>query len=384
MRSMVLPSSLTIAISFSKWSFRFAFLYPRALLTAIRIAALNALICRSVRAVRSRETRVLDYSDERVRWSPRRFLPCYRNLRTKYFEQMEVVMDTRVSVNTYPALFRSADTAANNKQKRYLALLRAEYATLLLASILSSNLFSDPSFFLLYAAIFLAAVTLLLLRTKLKPEQDWYRCRALAESVKTLTWRYMMRASPFVDEPYVRDPLNEFTHSLNQLINDNRSTLEKIATSSSADDQITDDMNRIRKLDLKHRKDLYDDQRIQEQRNWYANKASINRRSARIWVLIGVAAYTTAILLSLVRLEFQEWRIWPISPIITFASLVIGWTQIKKFNELAAAYTVAAQEIGLIRPKLVSVNQEDQFSRFVIDAELAFSREHTLWIARRT
>lgn len=310
--------------------------------------------------------------------------PCYRNLRTKYFEQMEVVMDTRVSVNTYPALFRSADTAANNKQKRYLALLRAEYATLLLASILSSNLFSDTTSLLFYAIIFLASVTLLLLRTKLKPEQDWYRCRALAESVKTLTWRYMMRASPFVDEPYVRDPLNEFTHSLNQLIKDNRSTVEKIATSSSADDQITDDMNRIRKLDLKHRKDLYDDQRIQEQRNWYANKASINRRSARIWVLIGVAAYTTAILLSLVRLEFQEWRIWPISPIITFASLVIGWTQIKKFNELAVAYTVAAQEIGLIRPKLVSVNQEDQFSRFVVDAELAFSREHTLWIARRT
>jgi hypothetical protein len=297
---------------------------------------------------------------------------------------MEVVMDTRVSVNTYPALFRSADTAANNKQKRYLALLRAEYATLLLASILSSSLFSDPSFFLLYAVIFLASLTLLLLRTMLKPEQDWYRCRALAESVKTLSWRYMMRASPFVDEPYVRNPRDEFTYSLNQLINDNRSTVEKVATSWSADDQITDDMNRIRKLDLKHRKDLYDDQRIQEQRKWYANKASINRRSAGTWVLIGIAAYTTAILLSLARLEFQEWQIWPIGPIITFASLVIGWTQIKKFNELAAAYTIAAQEIGLIRPKLESVSQENQFSRFVIDAELAFSREHTLWIARRS
>jgi hypothetical protein len=42
------------------------------------------------------------------------------------------------------------------------------------------------------------------------------------------------------------------------------------------------------------------------------------------------------------------------------------------------------KEIGLIRPKLESVNQENQFSRFVIDAELAFSREHTLWIARRS
>jgi hypothetical protein len=90
--------------------------------------------------------------------------------------------------------------------------------------------------------------------------------------------------------------------------------VEKVATSWSADDQITDDMNRIRKLDLKHRKDLYDDQRIQEQRKWYANKASINRRSARTWVLIGIAAYTTAILLSLARLEFQEWQIWPIGP----------------------------------------------------------------------
>lgn len=193
-----------------------------------------------------------------------------------------------------------------------------------------------------------------------------------------------MRASPFGDEPYVRDPRDEFTYSLNQLINDNRSTVEKVATSWSADDQITDDMNRIRKLDLKHRKDLYDDQRIQEQRKWYANKASINRRSAGTWVLIGIAAYTTAILLSLARLEFQEWQTWPIGPIITFASLVIGWTQIKKFNELAAAYTIAAQEIGLIRLKLESVNQENQFSRFVIDAELAFSREHTLWIARRS
>ena len=56
---------------------------------------------------------------------------------------------------------------------------------LLLASILSSNLFTDTTSFLLYAVIFLASVTLFLVRTILKPEQDWYRCRALAESVKT-------------------------------------------------------------------------------------------------------------------------------------------------------------------------------------------------------
>jgi hypothetical protein len=58
--------------------------------------------------------------------------------------------------------------------------------------------------------------------------------------------------------------------------------------------------------------------------------------------------------------------------------------QVKKFNELAAAYTVAAHEIGLIRPKLDDVSTEAELSDFITDAELAFSREHTLWVARRT
>jgi hypothetical protein len=58
--------------------------------------------------------------------------------------------------------------------------------------------------------------------------------------------------------------------------------------------------------------------------------------------------------------------------------------QVKKFNELAAAYTVTAHETGLIKPKLEAVDSESDFSDFINDAELAFSREHTLWIARQS
>jgi hypothetical protein len=59
------------------------FLYSGAVLTAIRIAPLNGFICRSVGAVRSRETRVLYYSDDRVDGAHSGSYPCYRNLRTK-------------------------------------------------------------------------------------------------------------------------------------------------------------------------------------------------------------------------------------------------------------------------------------------------------------
>jgi hypothetical protein len=58
--------------------------------------------------------------------------------------------------------------------------------------------------------------------------------------------------------------------------------------------------------------------------------------------------------------------------------------EVKKFNELGAAYTVTAHEIGFIEPKLDAVHSEKDFSDFINDAELAFSREHTLWIARQS
>ena len=88
---------------------------------------------------------------------------------------------------SYPALFRSADDASNKKQKTYLRLIGAEYAILMLASLLSDSAFKGPTFYLLYAFVFVVAIIFLLVRNFWKLQQDWYRCRALAESVKTLT-----------------------------------------------------------------------------------------------------------------------------------------------------------------------------------------------------
>ena len=62
---------------------------------------------------------------------------------------------------SYPALFRSADDASNKKQKTYLRLIGAEYTVLLLASVLSDSAFKGPTFYLLYAFVFVLAVVLL-------------------------------------------------------------------------------------------------------------------------------------------------------------------------------------------------------------------------------
>jgi len=289
-----------------------------------------------------------------------------------------------VQYASYPALFRSADDASNKKQKTYLRLIGAEYAILMLASLLSDSAFKGPTFYLLYAFVFVVAIIFLLVRNFWKLQQDWYRCRALAESVKTLTWRYIMRAAPFSDGASPQGARAEFRNQLYRTFDENRAAADKIDPNWSADDQITAEMDHIRAFSLDERKKYYTTHRLNDQRTWYMHKAAENNESARNWVIAAVAAYVLAFALVLARIKFPDWGFWGIGPIIVFASSTLGWMQVKKFNELAAAYTVTAHEIGLIKPKLDAVSSENDFSDFINDAELAFSREHTLWIARQS
>ena len=284
----------------------------------------------------------------------------------------------------FPALFRCADEASNRSQSFYLRLIRLEYGLLMLAALFSMSVLGGPTFYTVYAIIFLASIGVLLTRALSKPEQDWYKSRALAESVKTLTWRYVMRADPFGSAPDAQAARAEFRDHLHQLFSSNQGIAARIAPDWSAEDQITAEMDNLRALDLEARKALYVRDRVQDQRGWYARKAAFNRRAARKWIAIGVGAYASAMIMALSRIRFPEWSMLPIEPVIVFASSIIGWMQIKKFNELSAAYTVTAHEIGLISPKVEASADESALSASVNESELAFSREHTMWIARQS
>ncbi|MBD3696924.1 SLATT domain-containing protein [Klebsiella pneumoniae] len=73
----------------------------------------------------------------------------------------------------------------------------------------------------------------------------------------------------------------------------------------------------------------------------------------------------------------------PISILTTIASSLVGWIQVKRYSELSASYILTAHEIGVIKEQASYVSSESDFSSFIRDAETAFSREHTQWIARR-
>lgn len=282
---------------------------------------------------------------------------------------------------TFPALYEAADRASNSAQAEFLWLIRAEFGLLLLASILLILPATNVPSAIAYAVVFFAALGAMLCRTFRRPEQDWYKCRALAESVKTLTWRYAMRAQPF-DDARTQDAKKDFMRVLKAVLDANRQIGPRIAGLDTKGKQISDDMDELRDCKLKDRIDSYRTRRIVDQKTWYIAKAMQNKRAMKRWSALCITVYFLSIVSVLSRIAYPVSDI-VIEPLIVVASSAVGWMQIKKFSELASAYTLTAHEIGIIENRISAVRSNDDFSDFVNEAELAFSREHTQWVARQ-
>ena len=283
----------------------------------------------------------------------------------------------------YPAIYKGASALSEAAQKAYLRLLRSEYGLLIFAAGLAMVPEPPPLLQSAQTLIFIALAALLIYRAKVKPEQDWYRGRALAESIKTSTWRYCMRAAPFEEADHVRIRRAEFRNHLREILAANRHIGDRMPPESAADDQITAEMDAIRALPFFERRQYYLECRIKEQRIWYTRKAGANKRASEKWVAACTVTYGIAIILLVIRPIVPEWTIWPFEPLIVIAASIIRWMQIKKFNELTSAYTLTAHEIGIIQGRLDDADSEHELSEFVNEAELAFSREHTQWVARQ-
>ncbi|TBY17672.1 DUF4231 domain-containing protein [Rhizobium leguminosarum bv. viciae] len=283
----------------------------------------------------------------------------------------------------FPPLFDAADKASDRRQAVYLWLIRAEYTFLFVSACLVIAKSETRNFIAINALVFVAALGALALRAYAKPEQAWYKSRALAESIKTLSWRFSMRAAPYDDE-LVADARKDFRANLTELLSTNSELGSSLAEFDNGGPQITNSMITMRAGDLAHRKETYLNERVRDQRSWYQRKSIANSRAARIWLFIGVACYVIAIGMVLAPLHTPSLSKLPVEPIIVIASAVLGWMQIKKFNELASAYALTAQEISIAEGLIDDADDERGFGQAVNDVELVFSREHTQWVARQT
>lgn len=283
----------------------------------------------------------------------------------------------------YPALYESANIGSSNSQISFLNLVRAEITLLIILSIYSAlkKDFNWPNS--LQVIILVILVILLLVKFFQKYDQKWYQCRALAESVKTASWRYVMRAHPFDDDGHLKVPQANFRKFLNSILSANNSLGNVLSSKKITNEQLPDGMNKIRDLNIGGRLDFYIKHRVDEQRAWYASKAEQNQIAVKVVACIAFGVYVLAIFSVLSGDVNMPILAFASDPLLVIATSLIGWMQLKKYSELSASYALTANEIGILKTKIHEVHSEAELSEFVNEAETAFSREHTQWAARK-
>lgn len=284
-----------------------------------------------------------------------------------------------------PPLYHAADQSSAQQQARFLTATKFRLGAVVAAAF--SGLFvwkfgpSPVDWAGVVGAICfgIALLVEVYVRTS-KPERTWYEGRAAAESVKTLCWRYMMDAEPFIREQQPVEADELFLRQLDDVL-DVVKDLEVVAD-VTVGAQITDCMRAVRTAPLAERKKIYEQNRVGEQQAWYLQKAQWNRDRANRWsiaMLVVEAVGIVAATLKAVGSIEGDW--------LGLASAVVAamsaWLQSKQHQTLATAYAVTALELASVRSRIQHQVSEADWAKFVSDAEEAFSREHTLWKASR-
>jgi len=280
----------------------------------------------------------------------------------------------------YPPLFQDADRRANQFRRLHevtiagylvCAIAFSAFATLGAASWLKvGQIVAGLVAMLLTVAIAFARIN-----------QHWYRFRAVAESVKSMTWRFMMAAEPYHEPDEAA--LSQFSTDIRTILNANDMVRERLTAKPVTYDLASDVALTARTKSVEEKLSLYRKFRIDDQLEWYKRRTRANTRAGWFWfgamVVLLIGAITSVVL----ELVSQNATNATAPMMLTVSSAVLTWTQMKRFQELGSAYSLTFHEIVLLQSGANGVETRDDLSEFVKDAENAFSREHTQWAARR-
>src|SRR5262249_62404877 len=211
------------------------------------------------------------------------------------------------------------------------------------------------------------------------PEQRWYDGRALAESAKTLAWRFAVAAAPFAKDGNEGRVERAFIGQLRQLLDDAPTT----SIVASAAPAVSEAMRTLRQSTFAVRKKTYLAERIADQQEWYSRKAYWNSSRARLWAIGLVAAELAGVVAALLRgLGALNLDIAGVAA--TVVGTGVAGLSIKQHYALRPAHALAANELGIVYSNLETADDEKVWAADVADAEEAISRKHTMWRASRS
>ena len=206
----------------------------------------------------------------------------------------------------------------------------------------------------------------------------WFRGRALAESVKGVSWRYAVGGEPFDVDSSDAGVDRLFLRRLTEL----RAALPDVVLQPTPGSAITEGMRDLRSRNLAARRRAYLALRVDQQIAWYGERARRNDQLARRWegavVMLEMAAVVAAVF-AVADLWIPNWE----ALLTTGAGCLGTWLNLKQHATLARTYSSTMADLILVRERLLAVTSESEWAACVAEAEGLISREHSLWQTAR-
>src|SRR5690606_34372564 len=115
---------------------------------------------------------------------------------------------------------------------------------------------------------------------KSRPDKTWYDARAIAESAKTLAWKYAVRGEPFNDDAISEE---DTTRSLLARLNGISAQYPHVELAAVNAPAVSTWMREQRNESWNERKEVYRIGRLVHQKNWYHEKAKYNKERSTQW-----------------------------------------------------------------------------------------------------
>jgi len=295
-----------------------------------------------------------------------------------------VTVKERVPDADMPQLFQAANEASLAGQGAYIDVTR--WRLVLLAGAATAGVTSwrvgrgDVDLLGLVSMLsFITAVVLEGWLWKERPDKAWYDGRAVAESAKTLAWKFAVAGGPFPSDV----PLDAAKRMLLDLLEGVRDQFGELELHPNPASQISSWMVHQRLAPFADRKQQYIVGRIREQKSWYAEKARSNKRRSKQWRFITVGLELAGAVASLAQ-ALLDMGILLDPAMAALGGAAVAWVNTKQHDALGRAYSAAVADLSTAEERLELVRGEADWASEVDDAEEAISREHTVWLASRS
>jgi hypothetical protein len=288
----------------------------------------------------------------------------------------------------YPILFQESDSCASRTEKRHYLLVRSKIAILFcIAGVASFSWSQEPNVrttaAVISAILLVSAVVLTAVMDTRRFDQTWFSSRAVAESVKTESWAFMMKIKPYDGIIHDSEAERLFFNRLKETLNRQKSIASELPSQDQEGSVITERMKLTRNSSLEDRRDYYVQNRIRDQKQWYSIRTKWNRTQELRWSTLAWILQGVALVAAIVLIGFREFIINPVGILTTATAGVLAWLGARDYRRLSQSYGLVYQDLGLLEGLAKEVSTEEKLEDIVLDTERTISREHSMWLASR-